>query len=745
MSEKTHTGFSYRREASSNCFDVEVPTPITRQFCDLLVNNFIKGRVLSMTAASQILIAACDLLKERHKTALCRIDPAAGEFERITIVGDLHGQYKDLVAIFKQNGRPSSKHCYVFNGDLVDRGSQGVEVCLTVFALMLALPESVYINRGNHEALAMNIKYAFDQEVFDKYESSIFELFQEIWCALPLATVVQKRIFVVHGGLPHIATDLEEIDSIPLGFQPPAGDPDDRRGQIFKDLLWNDPRDGLLGTAPSLRGRGTHLFGADVTQAFLQRTELSLVIRSHEMVEDGYATHHSQQVVTVFSASDYCGVTRNYGSVINFPNVNDLSKLEFLRYHAPALSPGGSGSGNSSGTLKASIARLQKDITGTIADLIFLRLRELRSGFEAADLDFAGVVTFKTWKNILNRCLQVNMPWLSLRRLLVPAIAYDDPTVNSPEGFVRYELFLNGFRFSASTPVIDAWDLVVFDSFCMQMLANNTADQLVVDLLGSTRDPVLLSPEALVVLAARYGSLLQQQEADTVHSVLTSRFMPALAAAQSVEPLSEYLERHELRIRHRKEHEEFWTNQALLQIGAQLKQDYGSIRRAFRAIDTNNRGRITARRLEKYLMKMPLPTRLSKEQAIALVNYLDADHSAKITRAEFERGFSTPDERKFESRWAKRTVADLARVLVGNHNSLRQIFIDFDRDQSGAIELEDFLQAIRAFNSKLKEPLGDDQLVQLFFALDSDGSGRIEWKEFLTIFSTKRKPEAPLS
>jgi len=99
----------------------------------------------------------------------------------MTICGDTHGQFYDLVNIFKKNGNPSDKNPYLFNGDFVDRGSFSVEVMLTLIAWKVCDKDSMHLTRGNHETKNMNKLYGFEGEVIAKYDSSTFEVFSDIF------------------------------------------------------------------------------------------------------------------------------------------------------------------------------------------------------------------------------------------------------------------------------------------------------------------------------------------------------------------------------------------------------------------------------------------------------------------------------------------------------------------------------------------------------------------------------------
>ena len=105
--------------------------------------------------------------------------------QTVTVVGDMHGQLRDLAEIFTKNGNHSAVNPYIFNGDLVDRGDQSFEVAILLFGFAVADPLSVKINRGNHEDYAICEEYGFIEELFAKYghtkhASTIADLFAEV-------------------------------------------------------------------------------------------------------------------------------------------------------------------------------------------------------------------------------------------------------------------------------------------------------------------------------------------------------------------------------------------------------------------------------------------------------------------------------------------------------------------------------------------------------------------------------------
>eukprot|EP00527_Entomoneis_sp_CCMP2396_P005052 CAMPEP_0198147094 /NCGR_PEP_ID=MMETSP1443-20131203/33199_1 /TAXON_ID=186043 /ORGANISM="Entomoneis sp., Strain CCMP2396" /LENGTH=552 /DNA_ID=CAMNT_0043811249 /DNA_START=174 /DNA_END=1832 /DNA_ORIENTATION=- len=244
---------------------------------------------------------------------------------RLTVCGDTHGQYYDLLNIFAINGFPASDNPYLFNGDFVDRGSFSVEVIFTLFLFKLMDPTCIYLLRGNHETKNMNRIYGFEGEVKAKYDEKMFALFLETFEWLPLAAVIDNKVFVVHGG---ISTDptvtLNDVTKIKRGMEPPESG-------LMSDLLWSDPQP-FPGKSPSKRGVG-FAFGPDITKAFLKRNNLQLLVRSHEVKQEGYLVEHDGNTITVFSAPNYCDSMGNKGAFIHFSEHNNCEP-EFVQFDA---------------------------------------------------------------------------------------------------------------------------------------------------------------------------------------------------------------------------------------------------------------------------------------------------------------------------------------------------------------------------------------------------------------------------
>jgi serine/threonine-protein phosphatase 5 len=250
---------------------------------------------------------------------------------RVTVCGDTHGQYYDVLNIFEMNGHPSKDNPYLFNGDFVDRGSFSVEVILTYLMWKLHDPTCIYLTRGNHETKNMNKIYGFEGEVKAKYDDKIFDLFLEVFSHLPLAAVIESKVFVTHGGLPtDEGVSLNDVRKIKRGCEPPESG-------LMSDLMWSDPQP-FPGKSPSKRGVGFS-FGPDITAKFLEFNNLSLLVRSHEVKEEGYLVEHGGKTITIFSAPNYCDTMGNKGAFIHFDAFMEPKFTQYTSVPHPDVKP----------------------------------------------------------------------------------------------------------------------------------------------------------------------------------------------------------------------------------------------------------------------------------------------------------------------------------------------------------------------------------------------------------------------
>lgn len=225
----------------------------------------------------------------------------------IRIVGDIHGQFWDLLKMFNHGGFPPEKQ-YLFLGDYVDRGKFGLEVAILLLAYKVKYPTGFWMLRGNHEDSSINRIYGFYDECKRRFSIKLWKEFNDCLNCLPLVATIENKIFCVHGGLSPELTSLDQINQIPR----PSAVPD--QGMLC-DFLWSDPDADIRGWGENDRG-ASYVFGANVISEFLKKHNFDLIVRAHQVVEDGYEFFANRQLVTVFSAPNYCGEFDNAGAVM---------------------------------------------------------------------------------------------------------------------------------------------------------------------------------------------------------------------------------------------------------------------------------------------------------------------------------------------------------------------------------------------------------------------------------------------
>ncbi|KAA0194260.1 Serine/threonine-protein phosphatase [Fasciolopsis buskii] len=239
----------------------------------------------------------------------------------LQICGDIHGQFSDLLRLFELGGFPPDSN-YLFLGDYVDRGKNSLETICLLLAYKIRYPESFFLLRGNHECAAVNRIYGFFDECKRRFSVRLWKAFTDCFNCLPVAAIVGGRIFCCHGGL---SPDLQNFDQIRQIIRP-SDVPDTG---LLCDLLWSDPNSDVTGWGESARNVSFH-FGVDIVTKFLTRHDLDLVCRAHEVVEDGYEFFGHRQLVTVFSAPNYCDEFNNAGGMMKVDE-NMICSFQILK------------------------------------------------------------------------------------------------------------------------------------------------------------------------------------------------------------------------------------------------------------------------------------------------------------------------------------------------------------------------------------------------------------------------------
>ncbi|KAL7084751.1 hypothetical protein ABFS83_14G228200 [Erythranthe nasuta] len=239
----------------------------------------------------------------------------------IKIFGDLHGQFGDLMRLFDEYGSPSTAGDiayidYLFLGDYVDRGQHSLETITLLLALKVEHPHQVHLIRGNHEAADINALFGFRIECIERMGERdgiwTWHRINRLFNWLPLAALIEKKIICMHGGIGRSINHVEQIENIQRPIAMEAG------SIVLMDLLWSDPteNDSVEGLRPNARGPGLVTFGPDRVMEFCNNNDLQLIVRAHECVMDGFERFAQGHLITLFSATNYCGTANNAGAIL---------------------------------------------------------------------------------------------------------------------------------------------------------------------------------------------------------------------------------------------------------------------------------------------------------------------------------------------------------------------------------------------------------------------------------------------
>ncbi|ORX50934.1 serine/threonine-protein phosphatase 2B catalytic subunit A1, partial [Hesseltinella vesiculosa] len=309
----------------------DVPAPAVRvptddQFWDnehpgmpniaFLKDHFYREGRLTEEQALYIIEQGTEIL--RAESNLLEVDAP------ITVCGDIHGQYYDLMKLFEVGGDPATTR-YLFLGDYVDRGYFSIECVLYLWALKIWYPTTLYLLRGNHECRHLTDYFTFKIECRHKYTERVYNACMESFCALPLGAIMNRQFLCIHGGLsPRLQTlaDFHEIDRFK---EPPT------QG-LLCDLLWSDPHEDFGEETNSdffihnhVRGC-SYFFTYAAACAFLERNGLLSIIRGHEAQDNGYRMYKRTRttsfpaVMTIFSAPNYLDIYNNKAAILKYEN-----------------------------------------------------------------------------------------------------------------------------------------------------------------------------------------------------------------------------------------------------------------------------------------------------------------------------------------------------------------------------------------------------------------------------------------
>eukprot|EP00656_Telonema_subtile_P048107 TRINITY_DN5651_c0_g1_i3.p1 TRINITY_DN5651_c0_g1~~TRINITY_DN5651_c0_g1_i3.p1 ORF type:complete len:708 (-),score=241.26 TRINITY_DN5651_c0_g1_i3:50-2173(-) len=408
---------------------LEVSDPVDPLVLRRLLGLASAGSLPSLADAQEIVRQARALLSAEPN---CNAIAAPSSACPVIVVGDLHGQLDDLRTIFDTVGYPSEDAVFVFNGDLVDRGAQGVEVMLVLLAAKAAFPKNVFINRGNHEDRLICRAYGFYKEAVAKYGEPMFEQLSGVFEQLPLACLIHETALVLHGGpASYSSMTVEQLNSIDrVSASTVSGlrlSEATLAEKVVSEILWSDPQpddSGIPAIEPNhYRGLGV-LYNLEHVAAWLDTLAVPFLVRSHECIELGceeLVMDERRSLFTVFSASDYDS-SGNSGAVLRFKTPGQRPMVK--SYVAGAIDLPGLKSKN------------RHKLSLLVAQNRF-RLKAKHDAKLAAGeiVPKDGLLELDDWVAILSEVIQLNIQWDRWQSELCSA---------TPDGRIDFEQFLRG-------------------------------------------------------------------------------------------------------------------------------------------------------------------------------------------------------------------------------------------------------------------------------------------------------------
>lgn len=734
-----------------------LPDPLTREGVEGFMDSARKNKTLHPIYAMRLIVGAARIMKE-NESFMNEIQ--APENGSIVVVGDTHGQLTDLLTIFKRVGTPSEKRIFVFNGDFVDRGPHDVSLLLILLAWKCLYPTSVYLNRGNHEQRRMNERYSFEKHCRETYKSAIvYELIQLMFLSLPMATLLNEKVLVLHGGLfPYDDVTLKELRKLPRGEIPKASEEAERHDRLRQDMLWSDPRDEE-GWIASTRGAGI-LWGPDISKQFVQRNSLDLVIRSHEMVDEGYLYWHDNTVVTLFSASNYCGKNENQGAVAIFDHNGDTSssirnaiasRPYFQQYYAEVFLD----DQDVSTTADEIRDECQRETLQKLRERIFQARHKLSTEFAKYDDKNTGRVTEQNWATAMHTVLALPIDFIALRPYLAlvedPKPEGDDAESTSgasSSGYssasapvspgadasqaprmIKYMKFLDRYKVKVDKTFWAAWEQAVIEKICHKMLENASSLKSAFAAMDTNGNQIIEYDEFVSVLSQFDIGLSKEQIFDFMRSIDVNRD----GHVDYEEFANTFSGQWKSSKDSAKNSEEIaWLKEQIQKIGEIISNRKHSLRTHFKRFDASGDGGLSYEEFSEALIAQ-LGLKYTEDEAMKLARLVDANNSKRISWKEFKKTFTKPAMDP-ETLLAS-VLGSVSDAIHRSKTALRTLFYQMDLDGSGKIDVEELRTGLEALNVLLSNPLTDEQLKILHQHIDKDHDGFISYEEFLDSFS----------
>uniref|UniRef100_A0A8B9XT85 Serine/threonine-protein phosphatase n=1 Tax=Bos mutus grunniens TaxID=30521 RepID=A0A8B9XT85_BOSMU len=351
--------------------------PLTFTDIDLLIEAFKQQQILHAYYVLEVLFETKKVLQQMPNFTHTNTSPS----KEITICGDLHGKLDDLFLIFYKNGLPSVTNPYVFNGDFVDRGKNSMEILMILFVSFLVYPNDLHLNRGNHEDFMMNMRYGFTKEILHKYKlhgKKILQILEEVYTWLPIGTIIDNEVLVIHGGISE-STDLNLLHRI-------------ERNKMRSVLMPPIPMDGDRAEKKNKLGTATVALGIRTSGSF-----------SEQLTKQEW-----EQVITVFSASNYYEEGSNRGAYIRMSSGTTPRFFQYQITKATCFRP-----------LYQRVNAIESSAIRMLKERMISRKTDLIRAFQLQDRNKSGKLSMGQWAFSMENVLGLNLPWRSLSSHLV--------------------------------------------------------------------------------------------------------------------------------------------------------------------------------------------------------------------------------------------------------------------------------------------------------------------------------------
>ncbi len=528
--------------------------------------------------------------------------------------------------------------------------------------------------------------------------------------------------------------------------------------KLFEDLLWSDPKN-RLGTEHSSRGAGM-FFGADVTEEFCATNGISLVIRSHEMVQEGYMYMHNNRLLTIFSASKYCGRGTNRGAFITFDHELTNSIQQFMAGALESTNPAPLHAGEDSrapdeleGAGKTHEIAQEDSNRRMLIERICLNKHDLYWFFSNADRANKGTVTKLMWAEGMRTVLSpLDLPYMSLAKDLVEF---------EEDGTVNYSKFLDRYRIEMR-PEDSEWQEGMVERVCRKLFEVCSSLEEAYRMFDVNADGSVEFSEFVDVMEKLDVGLSRRQLYELMSSIdkdrdakidfkeFAERFQVVFTRIKDGN--NAYTTEQLLRMEDGEGGAEAfempsgievdaWTRKALNTVGTALFSGKANPARVFAKIDVNNDGELSPDEFKGALDRLDLETPFTDEEAKRILLAMDTTDSGSVNYLEFLNAFKVADTGSSGkstgmngNNWQRAVIEQVVHVLYEYRIELAAAFEKFDLDHSGFVSTEEFRVGLQALTGAVGSPLTDAQADEIMRVLDKNGDGKLSYEEFLSGF-----------